>query len=58
MQRAGDAGAGQRLRIGELGPQGHEPRHLVLRELDLLAPEGGKGHVGNFEIISHERFPP
>ena len=51
MQRTGDAGALQRLLVRVLGAQGHEARHLVLGELDLLAPEGGEREIGNLEIV-------
>ena len=50
VQRAGDAGAGERLGVGVLGPQRHEAGHLVLGELDLLAAEGGEGEVGDLEV--------
>jgi hypothetical protein len=43
VQRAHDAGAGQRLGVGELGAGGHEAGHLVLGELDLLAAEARPG---------------
>ena len=39
VQRAGDARALERLRVGELGAGGHQAGHLVLGELDLLAAE-------------------
>ena len=37
VQRAGDAGAAERLAVTELGAQGHQPRHLVLGKTDLVA---------------------
>ena len=43
VQRAGDAGAGERLRVAVLGAQGHEAGHLVLGEGDLLAAEARRG---------------
>ena len=49
VQRAGDAGAGQGLAGGVLGPHGHEAGHLVLGQLDLLAAEFGQGEVGHLE---------
>ena len=49
VQGAGDAGAGQRLGRAELGPHGHQPGHLVLGQLDLLAAELGQGEVGDLE---------
>ena len=42
VQAARDAGAGQRLVLAVLLAEGHQARHLVLGELDLLATEGGK----------------
>ena len=50
MQRAGDAGALERLRVGVLLADRHEPRHLVLGELDLLAAELGEREVGDLEV--------
>ena len=47
VQRAGDARAGQRLGRAELGAQGHEPRHLVLGEADLVAAGLGEGQVAD-----------
>ena len=47
VQRAGDAGAGQRLAVGVLGAQRHEAGHLVLGEADLLAAELGQRQVGD-----------
>ena len=50
VQRAGDAGAGERLRVAVLVAQGHQAGHLVLGELDLLAAEAGEGEVGDLEV--------
>ena len=47
VQRAGDSGPSERLGVEVLGTQCHQPGHLVLGELDLLAPECGKGEVGH-----------
>lgn len=47
VERARDACAGQRLRRTELGPQRHEPGHLVLREADLVATRLGEGQVAD-----------
>ena len=55
VQRAGDAGPGQRLGVGVLGAQGHEAGHLVLGELDLLAAEVGQGEVGDLEVVEGRR---
>ena len=49
VERAGDAGAGQWLAGGVLGPHGHEAGHLVFGQLDLLAAETGQGEVGHLE---------
>ncbi len=38
------------LLVAVLGPQGHEPGHLVLGELDLLATEAGQLEVGDAEV--------
>ena len=50
VQRAGDAGAGERLRVAVLGAQRHQAGHLVLGELHLLAAEAGEGEVGDLEV--------
>ena len=47
VQGAGDLGAAQRLARRVLLAHGHQPGHLVLGQLNLLAPEGGQGQVGN-----------
>ena len=52
VQRAGDAGAGQRLRRGVLLADRHQAGHLVLGEGDLLAAEVGQGEVGDLEVLS------
>ena len=52
VQRAGDAGAGERLRRPELGAQGPQAGHLVLGEQDLLAAEGGEGKVGDAVVTA------
>ena len=45
VQRAGDAGALQRLRGAVLGADRHQARHFRLGEVDLLAAEGGQRDV-------------
>ena len=50
VQRAGDAGARERLLGGVARAQRHEARHLVLGELDLLAAELGEGEIGDLEV--------
>ena len=52
VQRAGDAGAGQRLERAELLAQRAQAGHLVLGEVDLPAPEGGHGEVGDAEVAA------
>jgi len=49
VQRAGDPGAPQRLRLRVFRPHRHQARHLVLGEHDLLAPEVGQRKVGDLE---------
>ena len=51
MQRAGDAGAGQRLARAELRAHRHQAGHLVLGEADLLAAVLGEGEVGDLEVL-------
>ena len=60
VQRAGDAGTGERFRVAVAGPQRHEARHLVLCELDLLAAEGGQRQVRDLEVapFEHHAFAP
>ena len=50
VQRSGDPGPGQRLGVGELGPQRHQARHLMLGELDLLAAEASQGQIGDLVV--------
>ena len=50
VQGAGDASAGQRLRRAELGAQGHEARHLVLGEADLVPTGLGEGQVADLVL--------
>ena len=47
VQRAGDAGALERLLVTVHAANGHEAGHLVLGELHLLAAEAGKAQVGD-----------
>ena len=49
VQRPGDPRTAQRLRVGVLFPDRHQPRHFVLGEPDLLAPEVGKRQIGHLE---------
>jgi hypothetical protein len=50
VERASDPRTRQRLEIGVLAPGGHQPRHLVFRQPDLLAAELRQLEVGDFEI--------
>jgi hypothetical protein len=50
VQRAGDPCPAQRLRGGELTADRHQAGHLVLGELDFLAPEGREGEIGHLEV--------
>ena len=54
VQRAGDAGALERLGRAELLAQGHEAGHLVLGEADLVAAGLGEAQVGNLVVKGHE----
>ncbi len=51
VQRADDARALERLRVGVLGAGLHQAGHLVLGQLDLLAAEVGQGEVGDLEVL-------
>src|SRR3954463_6303275 len=50
-QRAGDARAGERLGVAVLLAQGHQARHLVLGERDLVPAVGGEREVGDLEVL-------
>ncbi len=50
VQRAGDAGALQRLVRPELVAQAHEARHLVLSEADLVPAGLGEVQVGDLVV--------
>ena len=56
VQRAGDAGALERLRCAELGAQRHQAGHLGLGDLDLLAAEIGEGDILDDVIFAHEQL--
>ena len=53
VQGAGDARAGQRLALAELGAQGHQARHLVLGQTDLVAAGLGQGEVADLVVNGH-----
>ena len=40
----------ERLGVAVLGPQRHQPGHLLFGQHDLLAAEFGEGEVGDAEI--------
>ena len=54
VQAAGNPGAGQRLRLAILLPQGHQARHFAFGQLDLFATPIGQGQVRHF--IGQFRF--
>ena len=51
MQAAGDAGALEGLLLAVLLAEVHQPGHLALGELNLLAAERGEGNVG--DLVGH-----
>ena len=53
VQRAGDAGAGERLAVAELVAQGHQAGHLVLGEADLVAAGLGQAEVADLVVNGH-----
>ena len=53
VQRAGDAGALQRLRGAVLLAQGHQAGHLVLGKSELVAAGLGEAQVGNLVVKGH-----
>ena len=53
VQGPGDAGPGQRLAVAELGAQGHQPRHLVLGETDLVAAGLSQAEVADLVVNGH-----
>ena len=59
VQRAGDAGALQRLRLAELLAGGHQARHLGLGDGDFLAAPVGQADVLHYIVVAsrHERHP-
>ncbi|MPM88516.1 hypothetical protein SDC9_135620 [bioreactor metagenome] len=52
VQRAGDARALQRLRLGELFADRHQAGHFGFGDLDFLAAPIGQGNVGNRAVLS------
>jgi hypothetical protein len=49
VQRSHDLRAGQRTRAAVLLAQRHQPRHLLLRQADLLTPEFGLRQIADLE---------
>ena len=56
VKGAGDAGPLEGLRWAELGPAGHEARHLNLGQLDLEAAEVGLGKVLDLVLAAARGF--
>jgi hypothetical protein len=56
VQRSGDAGSGERLARSEALTHGHEARHLVLGEVDLLATVLREGEV--CDVVIHAQSLP
>jgi hypothetical protein len=52
VQATSNTGTLQWLFRSVLSTSGHETRHLVLSELDLLAAERREADVGNLELLS------
>ncbi|GIF19629.1 hypothetical protein Ate02nite_23590 [Paractinoplanes tereljensis] len=50
MQRAGDPGTLERLRLAELLADRHEAGHFVLRQAELVATGFGQREVGDCEL--------
>ncbi len=50
VEGTGDPRSGEGLLGTVLGAHGHQPRHLVLGQLDLLAAELGEREVGHLEV--------
>ena len=57
VQRAGDAGALERLGRPELLAQGHQAGHLVLGQADLVTAGLGEAQVGNLVVKGHGDTP-
>ena len=57
VERAADPGSGQRLLVGELGPQGHQAGHLMFGQADLVAAELVEGDVGDTVVVYEGQRP-
>lgn len=55
VQATGNTGTLERLVCGILLTSGHQTRHLVLGQLNLLTAEGGKAQVGDLELVGGSR---
>ena len=58
VQRAGDAGALERLGRPELLAQAHQAGHLVLGKADLVTAGLGEAQVGNLVVKGHAKSLP
>ena len=56
VQRAGDARALERLRLGEFLADRHQARHFGLGDVQFLAAPGGQAQVGNHVILVLDSF--
>ena len=56
VQRAGDAGALERLRRGVFGAGGHQARHFGFGDREFLAAIGGKADVGDGVVVGNSHF--
>ena len=50
MQRPGNPRTGERLAVGVLGADRHQPGHFVLGQADLVAAELGQREIGHLEV--------
>jgi hypothetical protein len=55
VQRAGDAGALERLRLGKFLADGHQAGHFGLGDRQFLAAPGGQAQVGDFVVLVLDR---
>lgn len=51
VETTGDTGTSKRLLSSILGSGGHETRHFIFGKLDFPAAEGGKGDIGDLELL-------
>lgn len=55
VQATGNAGTSERLVSGVLLANGHQTRHLILGQLNLLAAESSEGKVSDLELVGGSR---